>query len=184
MQKAKLGSEQRGSPSSPGWWREVCTCVWHAHSPTSECSARRKNKMYYSVWEVFSLSYGNRRLMFYSSNVANFLNKRFRVNLSYSGSTGSRALIESLWAKMHTWSLLFSVSPSVKQGWLSSPLQSQRNMTIVHMTDLKSRSLLIYHKNMHGAPQNAKGMEAHLVLIPDLFSTIPHKHMHMCPLWD
>jgi hypothetical protein len=62
----------------------------------SEYSARKKNKMYYSVWEVFSLSYGKGRLMFYSSDIAKFLNKRFGVNLSSSEYTSSRTPVDLL----------------------------------------------------------------------------------------
>lgn len=105
----------------------------------------QKNKMYYSVWEMFSLSYGNRRLMFYSSNVANFLNKRFSVNLSYSGSSSSRSPIESLWAKMPHLIFMVLSFPICKTGMIFL-LQNQRNMMTGPITDMNSGSSLIYQK--------------------------------------
>lgn len=120
----------------------------------NKCSARWKNKMYYSVWEMFSLSYRKRSLMFYTSNVANFLNKRFGVNLSYSGSTNSRTPLESLQAKMHC--LIFMVLHCLicKTGTPSSLLQNQRG--IIHITDMNNTSFLIYEKTYIELPRMPK----------------------------
>lgn len=38
----------------------------------------------YSVWEMFSLSYGKRGLVFYRANIARFLNEQFGVRLRHS----------------------------------------------------------------------------------------------------
>lgn len=139
------------------WWILYFQC--RTHSPPNECSARWKNKMYYSVWVVFSLSYENRRLMFYSSNIANFfLNKRFAV--SYSGSTSSRTPLESLQAKTCWLIFMVLISPIHKTGTIIFSASESKGYNDCPYYWYEQWVFVDLWKNINWPALNANGIDA------------------------
>lgn len=135
---------------------------------------------------MFSLSYRNRRLMFYSSDVANFLNERFGVNLSYSGSTSSRTPLESLRAEMHCLICMVLSFPICKTGMTIFPASESEGYNDYLYYWCEQWVFVELWKNINSTPHNAKGILPSWywswTILPSLFHYTPQTYTHKSSL--